>query len=102
MRIVTIQMHAPYKLAACATLPNAKIIVDKWHIQRKPRKQQLGNLRGSDQSYVATRRASWHHVQQPPHAVVNGCPRIERAPCGTEKIAAMRRTSVVGIGELQQ
>lgn len=34
VRIVTIDMWKPYKLAVQATLPNATIIVDKWHVMR--------------------------------------------------------------------
>jgi transposase len=35
IRVVTIDMHGPYKVAARAALPHATIVVDKWHIQRK-------------------------------------------------------------------
>lgn len=34
VRIVTIDMWKPYKVACQATLPNATIIVDKWHVMR--------------------------------------------------------------------
>ena len=34
VRIVTIDMWKPYKVACQAALPNATIIVDKWHVMR--------------------------------------------------------------------
>lgn len=35
VRAVTIDMWGPYKAAVKATLPNAKIVVDKWHVLSK-------------------------------------------------------------------
>jgi transposase len=35
VRIVTIDMWAAYRTAAYLMLPNARVVVDKWHIQKK-------------------------------------------------------------------
>jgi transposase len=67
IRVVTIDMHAPYKGAVRAALPGATIVVDKWHIQReaddalnRTRARLAQGLRGKEKRQVMRGRRLLH------------------------------------------